>query len=174
MIESLGLFVYILIITDLSAYSNERYERLLLGAWACISKLWKTCFVVVAPTRWWQCCMPWHAESSVNPGIYDTKFWRHKIGYEWLKWLPYGCHISALVVTQYMGRSFKPKKEISARHHDHLRYQQQLANLKHHCVRLQRHGTILVASQHLRTCTINHNIMLNLYNFCNWENCINY
>jgi len=31
--ESLGLFVYILIITDLSAYSNERYERLLLGAW---------------------------------------------------------------------------------------------------------------------------------------------
>ena len=30
--ESLGLFVYILIITDLSAYSNERYERLLLGA----------------------------------------------------------------------------------------------------------------------------------------------
>jgi len=31
--ESLGLFVYILIITVLSAYSNERYERLLLGAW---------------------------------------------------------------------------------------------------------------------------------------------
>jgi len=31
--ESLGLFVYVLIITDLSAYSNERYERLLLGAW---------------------------------------------------------------------------------------------------------------------------------------------
>jgi len=30
--ESLGLFVYLLIITDLSAYSNERYERLLLGA----------------------------------------------------------------------------------------------------------------------------------------------
>jgi len=30
---SLGLFVYILIITDLPAYSNERYERLLLGAW---------------------------------------------------------------------------------------------------------------------------------------------
>ena len=30
--ESLGLFVYILIIMDLSAYSNERYERLLLGA----------------------------------------------------------------------------------------------------------------------------------------------
>jgi len=30
--ESLGLFVYILIITDLSAYSNERYEWLLLGA----------------------------------------------------------------------------------------------------------------------------------------------
>jgi len=31
--ESLGLFVYILIITDLSAYSNERYEQLLLRAW---------------------------------------------------------------------------------------------------------------------------------------------
>jgi len=40
--ESLGLFVYLLIITDLSTYSNERYERLLLGAWLshCFLMLW--------------------------------------------------------------------------------------------------------------------------------------
>ena len=30
--ESLGLFVYILIITDLSTYSNKQYEQLPLGA----------------------------------------------------------------------------------------------------------------------------------------------
>jgi hypothetical protein len=34
-LEPLGLFVYILIITDLSVGLIERDERLLLGAWGC-------------------------------------------------------------------------------------------------------------------------------------------
>ena len=49
--ESLGLFVYILIIIDLSAYSNEQYEWLLLGACAK-SKL--SLFKFFFRFSWWR------------------------------------------------------------------------------------------------------------------------
>jgi hypothetical protein len=70
--------------------------------------------------------------SSVNSGSYDNGFWQHKIHFEWLKWLPYGCHISASMATRQMGRSSKPKLEISAGAYDDRRFQKGLAKSDHY------------------------------------------
>ena len=86
--ESLGLFVYLLIITDLSAYSNERYERLLLGAWLPPYKFEKKSswmpalkydiFGLVAaasmiPRSWWSCWYSCCSEARISAEAKETQ-----------------------------------------------------------------------------------------------------